>query len=261
MKDLGHGYKIIDKSIYLYDSETFTGFKKIIDYNTFEMIEAYEDKTFYFRDKNRVYVSSYMCRASVIEGADPELFKVIDAGEGIGYDGKNYYWYDTVLPYDYSKAERYNEYYLKAAGKVYFITEPAEDADADSFRIIWQNLGRDKNSLFFRGKRVQEADAETFKTIPGCFDDFHLDQSHTYYAADRDNVYFVNTVGKAIKKLNRVKPADFSVKIVDDRLYGINGKDVYFFGIKKKGVLFLWHNLIKMHFCQQISVLRLKILI
>lgn len=236
MKDLGHGYTIIDSNIYLYDSETFTSLKKIIDHDTFEMLEAYGDKTYYFSDKNRVYVSSYMCRASVIEGADPHTFKIIDAGEGIGYDGKNYYWYDTILPYDYSKARRFNEYYLEAEGKVYFITELAEGADADSFSIIWQNLGRDKDSLFFRGKIVPEIDVDTFKTVPGYFDNDHLDQSHTYYAADSNNVYFVNTISKALKKLNRVKPSDFSVKVVNDRLYGISGNDIYFFGIKKKGL-------------------------
>lgn len=31
MKDLGHGYKVIDRKIYLYDSETFTSLRKIID--------------------------------------------------------------------------------------------------------------------------------------------------------------------------------------------------------------------------------------
>lgn len=236
MKDLGHGYKVIDRNIYLYDSETFTSLRKIIDHDTFEMIGDYEDKTYYFRDKEKVYVASYMCRPSVIEGADRDTFEITAIDEGIGYDGKNYYWYDTVLPYNYSKAKRLNEYYLKADGKVYFITELAEGADADTFSIIWQNIGRDKDSLFFRGKKVSEIDVHTFRTVPGCFDEDHLDQSHTYYAADKNNVYFVNTISTSLKKLSRVKPADFLVKVVDDGLYGINGKDVYFFGVKMKGL-------------------------
>jgi len=236
MKDLGHGYKVIDKGIYLYDSETFTSLKKIIDHDTFEIIGMYEDKTFYFRDKERIYVASYMCRPSVIEGAERDTFKIINAEESIGYDGKNYYWYDTILPYNYNNAERVNDYYLKANGKVYFLTELTEGADADTFSIIWQNIARDKDSLFFREKKVSEVDVDTFRTVPGCFDGDHLDQSHTYYAADKNNVYFVNTISKSLKKLSRVKPSDFSVKIIDGRLYGINGKDVYFFGLKKKGL-------------------------
>ena len=80
-------------------------------------------------------------------------------------------------------------------------------------------------------------DVDTFKKVPGCFDADHLDQSHTYYAADRNNVYFVNTISKSLKRLTGVKPLDFSVKIVDNRLYGISGKDIYFFGIKKKGLV------------------------
>jgi len=237
MKDLGHGFMLVNRSIYLYDSEKFTSLKKTIDYDSFEMVEAFEDKTFYFRDKNRVYVTSYMCNASVIEGAKPETFKVIHAEDGIGYDGNNYYWYNTCLPYDYSKSEKYNEYYLRAGDKVYFLTSIVEGADIKTFSIIWQNIARDRESLFFRGRNVPDVDVDTFKTVPGCFDAFHLDQSHTYYAADRNNVYFVNTIGKALKKLAGVKPSDFSVKIVDNKLYGISGKDIYFFGIKKKGLV------------------------
>ncbi|WP_294824815.1 DKNYY domain-containing protein [uncultured Flavobacterium sp.] len=236
MKDLGHGFTVVDKSIYQYDSEKFTSLKKLIDHDSFEMVTAFEDKTYYFRDKQRVYVTSYMCRASVIEGADRDAFEIIDAAEGIGFDGKKYYWYDSILSYDYSRAEKYNEYYLRAGGKVFFITDVVDGADADTFSIIWQNLARDKDALFFRDKKVPEADVDTFKTVPGCFDAFHLDQGHTYYAADKDNVYFVNTIGQSLKKLSRVKPADFSVKVVDDRLYGVTGKDVFYFGIKKKGL-------------------------
>lgn len=235
MKDFGNGFTLIDKTIYRYDSEIFTSFKKVIDYATFELVAALEDKTFYFRDKNRVYVTSYMCRASVIEGANPETFKIIDIQDGITYDEKQYYWYDTVLPYDYSKAERYNEYYLRYGDKVFFITEEVDGADADSFSIIWQNLARDNNNLFFKGKQ-EEADVHTFKMVPGCFDEFHLDQSHTYYAADKNNVYFVNTIGKSLKKLSGVTPSEFSVRVIDERLYGVSPKGYYYFGIKKKSL-------------------------
>jgi len=234
MQDLGHGFRLIDKSILYHDSETFTSLRKTIDYNSFKLIEAFEDKTFYFKDKNHVYVSSYMCTPSVLENANPEIFKVINAAEGITYDRNNYYWYDKVLPYDYSKAEKYNEYYVRDGKKVFFMTKYVEDADADSFSILWQNIGKDDNNLFFKGKKEAEVDITTFKTVPGCFDSFHLDQNHTYYASDQNNVYFVNTLSKGLKKLYKVKPTDFSVKIVDEKLYGISGKDVYFFGIKKK---------------------------
>ncbi len=236
MKELGSGFTIAGKSIYYYSSETFTSLKKTIDHDSFELVAYFEDKTFYFRDKNHVYISSYMCRASLIEGADPETFHVVDASEGIGHDGKTYYWYDQTLPYDYNKAEKYNDYYLREGKDVYFITEKVEGADADSFSIIWQNIGRDKDSLFFRGKKDPNVDVVTFKMVPGCFDEFHLDQSHTYYAADQNHVYFVNTLSNELKKLNRVKPIAFSVKIVDERLYGYHGDTVYFFGRKQKNI-------------------------
>lgn len=236
MKDFGHGFTLIDKSIYHYSSETFTNLKKVIDYPTFELVYAFKDKTYYFKDNSRVYVSSYMCTPSEIAGADPRSFEVVDAAEGIAYDGNRYFWYDQVLPYDYSKAKRYNEYYLRDGQKVFFITEYVDGADADSFSIIWQNVARDKNHLYFRGRREEGIDIDTFKMVPGCFDSFHLDQSHTYYAADQYHVYFVNTIAKTLKKLSKVKPADFSVKIADERLYGICGNNIYFFGIKKKGL-------------------------
>lgn len=233
-KDFGHGFRLIDRNIYRYDSETFKNLKRVIDYGSFMLVEAYEDKTYYFKDKNRVYVTSYMCTPSVIETAKPSAFIVIDAEKGIGYDGVNYYWYNKILPYDYSKAESYNEHYLREGQKVFFITEYVDGADADSFSIIWQNIGRDKDSLFFRGKIQPDIDVDSFKMVPGCFDSFHLDQSHTYYAADKNNVYFINTIAKNFKKLHRVKPSDFSVRINGDRLYGIKGDDIYYFGIKKK---------------------------
>lgn len=88
MKELGVGFTIAGKSIYYYNSETFTSLKKTIDHDSFELIAYFEDKTFYFRDKNHVYISSYMCRALFIEGANPKAFYVVDASEGIGYDGK-----------------------------------------------------------------------------------------------------------------------------------------------------------------------------
>ena len=234
MKDLGYGFRLTGKSILYYDIETFTSLKKTIDYNSFELTEAFEDKTFYFKDKNNVYVTSYMCTPSIIENAKPESFKIVNAARGIAYDGANYYWYNKVLPYDYSKAKWYNEYYVREGQKVFFITEYVEVADADSFSIVWQNIGKDNNTLFFKGKIEAEVDIATFKMVPGCFDNFHLDQSHTYYAFDQNNVYFVNTLSKGLKKLHKVKPPYFSVKIVDEKLYGISGKDVYFFGIKNK---------------------------
>ncbi|KOS07515.1 hypothetical protein AM493_16775 [Flavobacterium akiainvivens] len=235
MKDFGNGFTLVDKSIYRYDSETFTSLKKVIDYDSFELVEAYKDKTFYFKDRNRVYVTSYMCTPSVIEGANPKTFKVIDTEEGIGFDGNNYYWYQETLPYDYSKAEKYNEYYVRVGQQVFFFTIFVDGADADTFSIIWQNIARDKDSLFFKGVKEPLVDIDTFKMVPGCFDDFHLDQSHTYYAANKDNVYFINTISRGLKKLSGVKPAEFSVKIVDERLYGLTPKGYYYFGIKKKG--------------------------
>jgi len=236
MKDLGYGFRLIDKSILYYDSETFTSLKKIIDHNSFELIEAFEDKTFYFKDKNNVYVTSYMCTRSFIEHAKPENFEVVNAAKGIAYDGASYYWYNKILPYDYSKGEWYNEYYVREGQKVFFITEYVELADVDSFSIVWQNIGKDNNSLFFKGKREAEVDIATFKMVPGCFDNFHLDQSHTYYAFDQNNVYFINTLSKDLRKLHRVKPSDFSVKIVDEKLYGISGESIYYFGIKKTNI-------------------------
>ena len=236
MKDLGHGFSLAEKNIYHYDSKTFTNLRKIIDYKSFELIDNYRDKTFYFKDKEHVYVSSYMCTPSVVEGADPAHFKIINGEEGIGFDGNNYYWYDKTLPYDYSNAQKYNEYYLREGNGVFFLIQPVEDADADSFSIIWQNIGRDKNNLFFKGVK-EDVDVNSFKMVPGCFDTFHLDQSHTYYASDASNVYFVNTLGKSLKKLNGVKPEEFSVKVIDERLYGICGNNFYFFGVRKKGVL------------------------
>jgi len=236
MKELGEGYSLSGKSIYYHDSETFTSLRKIIDHNTFELIGSFEDKTFYFKDKKNVYVSSYMCRPSVIEGADQETFKIFDASEGIGYDRNGYYWYDKKLPYDYSQAEPYNGYYLRSGENVFFITEKAEGADADSFSIIWQNIGRDKHSLYFRGKKDTNVAVDTFKMVPGCFEEFHLDQSHTYYAFDQNHVYFVNTLSQELKKLSRIKPSGFSVKVIDERLYGFYADAIYFFGRKRKNL-------------------------
>lgn len=60
-KDLGYGFtNIDDKFILHYDRDVYSKFYKVIDLPTFEVIQSNGSSIHYFKDKNHVYLDSYM---------------------------------------------------------------------------------------------------------------------------------------------------------------------------------------------------------
>ncbi|NJM79664.1 MAG: hypothetical protein HC854_08720 [Flavobacterium sp.] len=60
----------------------FQKFYKIIDFETFEVIQSNNKNTTYFKDKNHVYLDSFMNYFTIIEDATPKDFKVLDIENG-----------------------------------------------------------------------------------------------------------------------------------------------------------------------------------
>jgi hypothetical protein len=233
MKDNKFGFRVVENRIYHFETEIFKKWQDIIDHRAFHLITSYKDQVHYFSDEKHIYICS-SCYYRILEKAIQNKFQIIDKKNGISYDGENYFWYDEIFPFDYSLAKRINEYYLQIGDKIIYNNKEAKGVEAKSFSIIWDNFARDVNYLIFRNQIQEDVDIETFKQVPGCFDQYHTAWDHTYYAFDKNNVYFMNTVVSEIKRIRVENPISFYVKIINDKLFGFYEDGIYYFGKKKR---------------------------
>ena len=227
---MGESFAKFEKIIFHYENLCFQKLKKIIDFDTFELVTSNEKGISYFKDKSNIYFKCYN-QESIIEGANPSKFKILDLEKGISTDQSQYYYYEKLIPFDFSKATVLNYYYTISEDKVFFCFEEIKGADADTFIIIRENLGKDKNHVYFKDKVVLGADSETFNLLEGCTNgEYYEDMNRIFYAKDKAMAYYVNTTSKAIKPIKSKSLNEFRFEIIDEKGYGFDKEYRYYFG-------------------------------
>jgi hypothetical protein len=146
----------------------------------------------------------------VVEGADPDSFAVLG--------GYNSHWAkDKARAYYFSPS--------KAAGNMW----PIESESLDSFEILpngkFAEYARDREAIYYFGKRVRGADAATFAILPSDRMGEVADAYSYHFAKDAKRIYFD---GKPLKD------ADYaSFKVVHapgtgNREYGVDVAAAYY---------------------------------
>ncbi|WP_159636895.1 DKNYY domain-containing protein [Sphingobacterium composti Ten et al. 2007 non Yoo et al. 2007] len=237
-RHIGNGYYVIHNNcITRFDSvqEIFKKYYRTIDFPTFTVITSLDRPTItYFKDKNHVYVDSFMNEFTILEDANPDDFNILDLEKGFSNSGNQDYVYDRKLPYLLKDVVKLSSYYQKVNDKIYFgYTHLVEEVDVDSFKIVHpdMNFARDKDFFYFKDKRVPEIDISTFKFLDACFtDEYYQNQDVCWYAVDSKNAYFVNSIADKIKVIKTKNPSNFGFEIVDEIGYGVDGDIRYYYG-------------------------------
>ncbi|MCA5003726.1 DKNYY domain-containing protein [Sphingobacterium bovistauri] len=231
-------YVVDRKMIIRYGNEIFKKLYNKIDFETFELITPYKDSTSYFKDKNHVYLDSYMCGQAILKDADPHSFHIVDLEKGLASCSNGDYYFDNKIPFNLADAIELSSFYQKVKGDIYFAyQQKLIGVDVDTFKIVGPdfNFARDKNHFIYRNEIVPEIYINTFKFLPECFEgEYYQGQDHAWYAVDANNAYFVNTVSPSIKIIKVKNPEDFKFEVINKQGYGIYGDARYYFGKKKR---------------------------
>lgn len=240
-KAIGHHFFIIDNKFILhFDSEVYRKFYSIIDFDTFEIIKSNGSTFHYFKDKNQVYLDSYMNTFTVLLDANPTDFKILDFENGKATSNRNAYLYDEKLPHDFSDYIELSDYNQSFRNEVYFAyNKLIPDVDIQTFEVLHPEevkiVAKDKKHVYFRNKIVPEADAESFKFLEACFtDEYYQEQDHTFYAKDKNQAYYVNTISKDFKVIKTKNIEQFHFKVIDNLGYAYDETYQYLFGKRKK---------------------------
>ena len=185
-----------------------------IDKATFQEIDAT-----YSKDKNGVYVWENRGWKK-LEGLDPVTFEIINIrGSARRYlkdkngiysiiysmDGDNDKLVLENLPYDPQTYEVINQLYSKDKNNIYFRGKKISGADKDTFeKIDKYNYSKDKNNIYYNDKKIEGVDKNTFELTY----DFGS-VVNEYYSKDKNNVYYENKKLKGIdvktfKKISRL---------------------------------------------------------
>ncbi|KFF03471.1 DKNYY domain-containing protein [Flavobacterium reichenbachii] len=248
IKDLGHGYKIIDnKFILCYDSEVFKKFYKTIDFESFSIIASNAAQntdgfasTIYFADKKHIYIQSAFSSFTIVEDAKPNDFNVVDIKKGYTFSNGTYYRHNEKMPFDLSKAKHLNGYYIQVENQLYFgDVKRVENVDLKSFKIPYPeligNLALDKEHVFFKGNIISEADPQTFEVLEACLDGtYYLECDNTFYAKDKKYAYFIRTISDEVKVIKTKSIHDFYFKVIEERGYAFDQEYRYYMGKRTK---------------------------
>ncbi len=219
--------------------DIFKKYYDIIDFPSFKVINFSERPTLtYFKDKNRVYLDSFMNEFTILEDANPDDFSILDLKKGFSNSGNQDYVYDRKISFSLKDVDELSSHYQKVNNKIYFgFTNLVEEVDVNSFKIVHpdMNFARDKDFFYFRDQRVPEIDISTFKFLDICFTgEYYQGQDHAWYAVDSKNAYFVNTVSDKIKVIKTKNPSNFGFEVVDEKGYGKDVDVRYYFGRRIK---------------------------
>ncbi len=114
------------------------------------------------RDSEQVW-SNYV----VVPDCDPSSLKIVK--EGITWKDAHNAWYQSYkIEGVKSRSFKHlaNEYY-KDSERVYWAGSPLRSADPKTFQTFREDLpyGRDHRNVWFRNKRLQDVDADTFQVV------------------------------------------------------------------------------------------------
>lgn len=238
---LGCGYAKDKEGVYHYDNDRFRKYRKQIDLPTFELIQGNDKNTAYFKDKNAVYLDSYMCGETIIENADPNDFKILDINKGYATSNGKDFCYDDELPYKLSEIEYINKLYKKVGNTIYCGYTTELPCDLETFEIVHKNVhtvARDKNHVYYKNEIIEGADPETFRFMEECVADDkppYLQDDIHFYAKDKNYAYFINS--PFLYKIIRTKDVNkFSFVIKDGIGYGKDPNFYFEKGIRRKTI-------------------------
>lgn len=240
-KALGHHFFVIDHQMILhFDSEVYRKFYSVIDFETFEIMQSNGSTFHYFKDKNHVYLDSYMNSFAILPDANPADFQILDFEQGMASSGNDDYLFEQKLPHRFSAYESLSGIYQKVDDKIYcFYHHELLMVDVESFEVLRpnevSNVAKDKNHVYFRHQVVPEADANSFHFLAECFTrDYYRECDHTYYAKDKNVAYYIDTIRKEFKVIKAKNLTDFHFEVIDELGYAFDGQYQYLFGKRKK---------------------------
>ena len=241
---LGEGFAKRDSEITFYNERKFSKLYNIIDFETFELIQAYKTSTIYFKDKNHVYIDSYMNKdLTILEDANPNDFEILDIENGYSTSANIDYWYDVKIPFRLADAVFFDGgSYQKVGNQIYFAFVNLVDCDVATFEIVdtrehHKTVFKDKNHIYHKGKILEGANPKTFHFIENCINDelrpYYYNCDIHYYAKDDQYAYFVDSVNSI--KIIKTKDVDgFDFKVVDSRGIAFDKNYEYHRGIRKR---------------------------
>lgn len=220
-KKLNENFGIEDGKVYYINRKI-----EEADAKTFEVFEDGE----YAKDKNNVYY-----KENVLNEADPKSFKSLSKiSYGLGKDKNNLYFFeDKVNNIDVKTLEIMTDefsIYLKDKNGVYILfsyngglpvdldnmimsLKILKNVDKQTFQLISGGYSKDKNSVYYIGKKIDGADPKNFKVLKD------------YIFTDEKNVYLYGEKKEEID-LQTLKFFD------NDSSYFFDKNNIYFQGDK-----------------------------
>lgn len=230
------------KAIFRYLDFCYEKHYKVIDIPSFELIHE-SSGTYYFKDKNNVYLDSYMNYFSILENANPADFKILDIKKGYASSGNTDYYFNQKIPFRLKDATIFDgEVYQKVGNDIYFGFQEKMDCDAKTFELVdnrqwYKTVFKDKNHVYFRGRKIENADAETFHFLENCINEEkrprYVDSDIHYYAKDKHFAYFIDG-GFKIKQIKTKDIEGFDFKVIDSEGYAFDKDHIYHRGVRKK---------------------------
>ena len=206
---------------------SYTGSNTKIDKATFQEIDAT-----YSKDKNGVYVWENRGWKK-LEELDPITFQIINVSGSVRQylkDKNGIYFIDgdsdnlvlEKLPYDSQTFEVINKLYTRDKNNIYYSGRKIIGADLSTFQIGSDGFSKDKNNIYLEGKRILGIDKDTVKII------------ELPYIEDKNNVYYRNKKIEGADKNTFELTYDF--KSVVNNYYSKDKNNVYYENKKLKGI-------------------------
>ncbi|ERK47725.1 DKNYY domain-containing protein [Leptotrichia sp. oral taxon 879] len=206
---------------------SYAGSNTKIDKATFQEIDAT-----YSKDKNGVYVWENRGWKK-LEELDPITFQIINVSGSVRQylkDKNGIYFIDgdsdnlvlEKLPYDSQTFEVINKLYTRDKNNIYYSGRKIIGADLSTFQIGSDGFSKDKNNIYLEGKRILGIDKDTVKII------------ELPYIEDKNNVYYRNKKIEGADKNTFELTYDF--KSVVNNYYSKDKNNVYYENKKLKGI-------------------------
>ena len=206
---------------------SYAGSNTKIDKATFQEIDAT-----YSKDKNGVYVWENRGWKK-LEELDPITFQIINVSGSVRKylkDKNGIYFIDgdsdnlvlEKLPYDSQTFEVINKLYTRDKNNIYYSGRKIIGADLSTFQIGSDGFSKDKNNIYLEGKRILGIDKDTVKII------------ELPYIEDKNNVYYRNKKIEGADKNTFELIYDFGSVV--NRYYSKDKNNVYYENKKLKGI-------------------------
>ncbi|MDR2271416.1 MAG: DKNYY domain-containing protein [Sphingobacterium sp.] len=238
---IGNGFVVVDdKFILHFDKEVYRKFYGIIDFTSFEIIQSNGSTFHYFRDRNHIYLESYMNAFCVLTDADVTDFHIIDFENGMASSLAMDYVFDKKLSYRLADSIALPGLYQQVGDAIYCAyVHQVKNADAASFEVCHGedigNVAKDKNHVYFRNEIVADADAASFRILEQCVSgNYYRECDHTFYAVDKRLAFYIDTIARSIKPIRTKSLEQFRFEVRDELGYALDKEYRYLYGKRSR---------------------------